>query len=111
MGTPLTNTYYIASPKGEMYGLDHNKDRFSAETTIALRPDCTGIRGLFMTGQDVFSCGLGGALFGGLFCAGAVLNRPLFVDMVRLRGRAAKAPARERKDVSQNGAAHAENSG
>ena len=25
VGTPVTNTYYIATPRGEMYGLDHNK--------------------------------------------------------------------------------------
>ncbi|PIK39335.1 hypothetical protein BSL78_23841 [Apostichopus japonicus] len=28
-GSPLTNSYYIRADKGEMYGLDHNKERFS----------------------------------------------------------------------------------
>ena len=26
VGTPVTNRYYIRANKGEMYGLDHNKE-------------------------------------------------------------------------------------
>jgi all-trans-retinol 13,14-reductase len=27
VGTPITNKYYLRANKGEMYGLDHNKER------------------------------------------------------------------------------------
>ena len=100
-GSPLTNNYYIAAPKGEIYGvhhcrhimqhtliamtgLDHNKERFSPEAAATLRPD-TPIAGLLMTGQDVFSAGFAGALFGGLFCASSALKRPqLYFDLQRV---------------------------
>ncbi|KAF0301505.1 putative all-trans-retinol 13,14-reductase [Amphibalanus amphitrite] len=38
-GSPLSNNFYLAAPRGEMYGLDHSQQRFSAENQILLRPD------------------------------------------------------------------------
>ena len=31
IGTPITNTHYLASPHGEIYGLDHTKTRTAPE--------------------------------------------------------------------------------
>ena len=79
-GSPLTHNYYIKSnagksqalmrtiqvesrqnisgplqlsyfwPPGEIYGLDHDLNRFSKEASVALRPDL-GIPGLLFTGE------------------------------------------------------------
>ena len=50
VGSPLTNQYYIRAPKGEMYGLDHNIERFAdPEIIMALRPE-TDVPGLVLTG-------------------------------------------------------------
>lgn len=85
VGSPVTNKYYIGSARGEIYGLDHTAKRFgSPEVMMHLRPD-TGIDNLLLTGQDVVSCGFTGAMFGGLFCASAALNRNLYSDLVQLR--------------------------
>ena len=45
VGTPVTFKHYIASPQGEIYGLDHTIERMSAELTAKLRPK-TDISGL-----------------------------------------------------------------
>ena len=86
VGTPVSNLYYLNASAGEMYGCDHNLARFTAETTVALRPE-TAIKNLFLTGQDIFTCGFAGATFGGLLCASKVLNRNLYEDLMVLKKR------------------------
>ncbi|XP_063448836.1 all-trans-retinol 13,14-reductase-like isoform X1 [Mytilus trossulus] len=83
VGSPLSNKYYLGFDKGEMYGLDHTMQRFSPEVSSELRAQ-TDIPGLFLTGQDISTCGFTGAMFGGMFCAGAVLNRKLHNDLETL---------------------------
>lgn len=90
VATPLSNKYYIASPKGEIYGLDHTAKRFgSPETVMHLRAE-TGIPGLLLTGQDVVCCGFVGAMMGGLLCASTALHRNVYEDLVKLRKETAK---------------------
>lgn len=81
VGTPLTNKYYIGSPKGEIYGLDHDKNRFSLLVSSQLRPK-TSIEGLYMTGQDICTAGFAGGLYGGLVSAGVILNRNVMSDLI-----------------------------
>ena len=84
VATPLTYQYYIASPKGEIYGCDHNRKRFSPITTAMMRPD-TPIPGLYLTGQDVSTCGLSGAIQGGLMTSTVILKRNLMGDLLAIR--------------------------
>ncbi|KAG7459743.1 hypothetical protein MATL_G00213950 [Megalops atlanticus] len=82
-GTPVTNQYYISAPRGEIYGCDHNKSRFSAELNVTIRPQ-TPFKNLYLTGQDVFVCGFAGALAGALTCGSVILNRNLHLDAIAL---------------------------
>ena len=54
VGTPLSNKYYLGQSTGEMYGLDHNIERFLPEVSSVLRPQ-SGIPGLYFTGMMFFT--------------------------------------------------------
>jgi all-trans-retinol 13,14-reductase len=69
LSTPLTTRHFTGHQAGEMYGLAHTPARFHAD--IRAQSD---IEGLFLSGSDVSTCGVVGALSGGLMTAGAVLK-------------------------------------
>lgn len=71
LSTPLSTRHFANYPEGEIYGLDHTPRRFRQTW---LRPQ-TPIPGLFLTGQDVVSDGIAGALMGGVVAASAVLRK------------------------------------
>jgi all-trans-retinol 13,14-reductase len=73
LSTPLSTKNFAAHPRGEIYGLSHTPDRFEQRW---LKPT-TPIRGLYLTGADICSAGIGGALFGGVITASAMLKRSL----------------------------------
>lgn len=83
IGTPVTNQYYLAQPYGELYGLDHDAGRMQPWMAARLRPK-TDIPGLFLTGQDILSCGFTGALYAGLLTGSAIIGRNLMTDLVGL---------------------------
>ena len=79
VATPLTNTYYLNRP--DSYGLEHTVKHY-AGSLDEMRPD-TRIPGLWMTGQDVATVGIVGALNGGILTAHALLGYD-FLDLVAL---------------------------
>lgn len=89
IGSPLSNQYYIAASRGELYGADHNVGRFLPQSVFNLRAD-TSIKGMFLTGQDVFCCGFSGALYGGVISACTILKRNLMNDLLALRKQSRK---------------------
>ncbi|XP_008945241.1 PREDICTED: putative all-trans-retinol 13,14-reductase, partial [Merops nubicus] len=48
-GTPLTNQHYLASPRGEFYGVNHDLPRLQAEAIATLRAQ-TAVPNLYLTG-------------------------------------------------------------
>ncbi|NWR61228.1 RETST reductase, partial [Bucorvus abyssinicus] len=93
-GTPLTNQHYIASPRGEIYGIDHGMGRLQAEAIASVRAQ-TAVPNLYLTGQDLCLGGFMGALQGALICASAVLKRNLYTDAVQLKKRTRAAEAKK----------------
>jgi len=73
LSTPLSTRHFNAYEEGEIYGLDHTPERFKS---TGLRPN-TPVPGLWLTGQDVCTAGVAGALYGGVLCASAILGRNL----------------------------------
>jgi all-trans-retinol 13,14-reductase len=68
VSTPLSMQWFCGWERGELYGLDHDPVRMQQRW---LRPR-TKVPGLWLTGQDVMSCGVTGAMMGGLAAATSV---------------------------------------
>lgn len=74
LSTPLSTRRFANAARGEIYGLAHVPARF-AERELKPR---TRVPGLFLTGSDICTCGLGGALAGAYLTASAIAGKPLF---------------------------------
>jgi all-trans-retinol 13,14-reductase len=78
--TPLSTTHFTGHPRGELYGLDHAPARYRLPLHAR-----TPVPGLFLTGADIATCGVAGALLGGVVAGAAVLG-PSLVAKVLKRG-------------------------
>jgi len=73
LGTPLATASFTGHEKGAFYGLETTPRRILSDALSARTP----VPGLFLTGQDVVSPGIAGALAGGLAGAAAIDPRVL----------------------------------
>ena len=79
LSTPVSTRHFTSHPSGEIYGLAHTPARFEARWLAARTP----IRNLLLTGQDAATCGLTGAMFGGVIAASNVLRRNMMAVVRR----------------------------
>ena len=79
VASPLTFNYYINSLQGEAYGLDNKPSRFSLDDW--LRP-ITHINNLYLTGQDISTLGVTGAMMAGVITAHSVLGYGGINDLI-----------------------------
>jgi all-trans-retinol 13,14-reductase len=73
LSTPLSTRHFMNYQRGEAYGVSATPARFRLR---CLTPH-TSVRNLYLTGQDVCTLGITGALMGGVLTASAVLGRNL----------------------------------
>ena len=73
LSTPVTTQHFMNYANGEIYGIAATPERYAVRELGARTP----LRGLYLTGQDVASLGVVGALFGGVICASVVLGKNL----------------------------------
>ncbi len=73
VSTPVTTQHFMDYGSGEIYGIASTPARFAMRELGARTP----IRGLYLTGQDVSSLGVVGALFGGVISASVALGKNL----------------------------------
>jgi len=70
LSTPLSTNFYQKTSGGEMLALDHFVERFKQS---CLHPQ-TPIKNLYLTGSDVMTAGVGGALMGGVMSTMTLLG-------------------------------------
>jgi len=79
LSTPLSTRHFANYAHGEIYGLDHTPLRFRQRW---LKP-ATPIPHLYMTGQDIVSDGIAGALMGGVLAASSILRRNVLGEIMK----------------------------
>ena len=78
LSTPLSTKHFVHYDKGEIYGLDHTPARFRMPE---LRPK-TPIKNYYLTGQDIVTVGIGGALMSGVLTAAHVTTNFWMIDKI-----------------------------
>ncbi|MCB9185732.1 MAG: NAD(P)/FAD-dependent oxidoreductase [Flavobacteriales bacterium] len=78
LSTPLSTKHFVHYDKGEIYGLDHTPARFRMPE---LRPK-TPIKNYYLTGQDIVTVGIGGALMSGVLTAAHVTTNFWMIDRI-----------------------------
>ena len=70
VSTPLSTNWFGGYQRGELYGLEQSGQRLSQKW---LRPK-TKIPGLWLTGQDVLTCGVTGAMMAGMITTMSIVG-------------------------------------
>jgi phytoene dehydrogenase-like protein len=83
ISTPLSTDWFSGYRHGELYGLAHTAERLQQKW---LGPR-TRIPGLWLTGQDVLTCGVTGAMMSGMLTTMAMVGmRKMTPLMKRIYG-------------------------
>src|ERR1035441_9297316 len=81
LSTPLSTQHFAGAPQGAIYGASSTPARFASRALRVRTP----IGGLYLTGADVCTEGVTGALFGGVMAASAIVGRNLLAAIARGR--------------------------
>ncbi len=79
LSSPITTQHFMNYDQGELYGIDHTPERYKQRF---LKPK-TPIKNLYLTGQDIVTCGVAGALFAGFLTASAVLGKNVLAKVMK----------------------------
>ena len=74
LSTPLSTKTLANYKFGELYGIDHDPQRFNQKW---LKPK-TPIKNLYLSGQDILTVGLAGALASGVLTTSVLLRKNMF---------------------------------
>ncbi len=73
VSTPLSTKHFNSYGHGEIYGLEHSRERFAIKDLRVF----TRIENFYLTGQDVICVGVGGAWAAAMFTASVILKKLL----------------------------------
>lgn len=79
LSTPLSTKSFVNYSNGEIYGLKHTPERFNDKTLRAITP----IKNFYLTGQDIATAGIGGALNAAVLTASAMLKKNMLNKILK----------------------------
>jgi all-trans-retinol 13,14-reductase len=80
VATPLTTQHYFNNLDGESYGMRMDNNRLLNGDLIRPR---TSIENLYLTGQDIVTMGITGAMMSGIMTANVVMKYDNLVDIIK----------------------------
>jgi len=84
LSTPITTEHFAAHPRGSIYGVTCVPERFVASEAPWCDPS-SPIEGLYLTGADVSSPGVAGAMMGAVATLSQLKNGFKLLDLMRLK--------------------------
>lgn len=81
LSTPLSTQWFQWNMEGEIYGLTHTVERFKQDW---LHPQ-TPVKNLYLTGSDIVTAGIGGALMGGVMTTNVMMGLKAYKVMNLLK--------------------------
>ena len=99
LSTPLSTRHFMNHRRGETYGMGATPERCRLRCLTPRTP----VRNLYLTGQDMVTLGVAGALFGGVITASALLRRNLVSTLANSTTRRTtdRSPKEEREMRSE----------
>ena len=77
LSTPLSTKHFCNYTHGEIYGIDHSPSRFR-QNWIQPR---TAIKNFYISGQDIITAGVAGALQSGVLCSSVITKKNILKDI------------------------------
>ena len=79
LSSPLTTKKFVNYERGEIYGLEHSPRRFDSKL---LKP-ATSLKNFYLTGQDISTAGIAGAMASGLLTASVITGKNLMKKVLK----------------------------
>lgn len=98
LSRPLSTRHFANYPQGDIDGLSSVPARFRLRSLGAPTP----VRNLYLTGADVTTLGVTGALFGGVVTASLILGRNLVAAVTRPEAARVAAGSRQPDRVARS---------
>lgn len=80
LSTPVSTRHFVNYQQGEIYGLEHSPARFDSNQLRVKSP----IKNFYLTGQDIVSCGVAGALISAVITSRVITGK----DMIKVIAKA-----------------------
>ena len=80
VATPLTTQYYFNNLDGDSYGMKMDKNRLLNGELVRPR---TSIENLYLTGQDIVTMGITGAMMAGIMTANVIMKYDNMIDIIK----------------------------
>lgn len=77
LSTPLSTKHFVNYDQGEIYGLEHSPERFASNAIHVKSP----VKNLYLTGQDIISCGIAGALISSVVTSSIILKKNMIKEI------------------------------